>query len=189
VSRASPASSRVITAVLRDRGRLTLPDELRRELGLADGDTMILLRTERGLELLPAAVVPRDQLWSCTRTVQAALEEAAGPVSDGSGAVLITRRFRRRMDRLSEPQRKFCEAAIRRLREDPGARSLRIRPVPGSRGVLEARFGYRGRILHRRDGDALILLDVYGPREIARLERRASGWVGSVSQPRSTLDP
>jgi len=175
MSRSSPASSRVITAVLRDRGRLTIPEEFRRELGLADGDTLVLLRTERGLELLPAAVVPRDQLWTCAQTVQASLAEAAGLVRDGSNAVLTTRRFRRRMDRLPARQREFCETAIRRLREDPGARSLRIRPVPGSWGVLEARFGYRGRILHRRHGDALVLLDVYGPREIARLERRAIG--------------
>ncbi len=177
------AADEVMTAVLRDRGRLTLPEELRRRLGLADGDTLILVGSERGVELLPAAVVPRDQLWTCAQTVQAALAESEGLVPDGSDSVLTTRRFRHRLDRLPPRQKELCRTAIRRLRRNPAARSLRTRPVPGSWGVLEARFGYRGRILHRWDEDALVLLDVYGPREIAHLERRTRARAVDVPEP------
>ncbi len=48
------------------RGRVTLPEEVRRELGLKEGESSLVLidRTEHGtFELLPAEVVPRDQLW------------------------------------------------------------------------------------------------------------------------------
>ena len=48
------------------RGRNTLPEEVRRHLGIGDDDTtlVILEKTERGTyELVPAALVPKDQLW------------------------------------------------------------------------------------------------------------------------------
>jgi bifunctional DNA-binding transcriptional regulator/antitoxin component of YhaV-PrlF toxin-antitoxin module len=48
------------------RGRGTFPEEVRRELGLDsdDGNLVILEKTERGTyELVPATLVPKDQLW------------------------------------------------------------------------------------------------------------------------------
>ena len=46
------------------KGRATLPEEVRASLGLRPGDFVLLERTERGTyELVPAALVPRDQLW------------------------------------------------------------------------------------------------------------------------------
>lgn len=220
MTRSRPPTARVATAVLRDRGRLTLPEDVRRSLGLADGDTLLLLATERGIEMVPASVVPRDQLWTCVRRVRAGLAESArqadagllafggagptGPspavpdadllvaddVAPGCESVVLTERFRRRFERLTPRQRDLCRASLRRLRRDPGARSLRTRAVPGSEGVLESRFAYRGRILHRSEGGVRILLDVYGPREIASLERRAATGVDrEPPEPESTPDP
>jgi bifunctional DNA-binding transcriptional regulator/antitoxin component of YhaV-PrlF toxin-antitoxin module len=41
-----------------------LPEEVRSALDLEPGDFVLLERTERGTyELVPAALVPRDQLW------------------------------------------------------------------------------------------------------------------------------
>ena len=46
------------------KGRATLPEEVRASLGLGPGDFVLLERTDRGTyELVPAALVPRDQLW------------------------------------------------------------------------------------------------------------------------------
>lgn len=48
------------------RGRNTLPEEVRRDLGLGeeDGSLVILEKTGHGTyELIPAALVPKDQLW------------------------------------------------------------------------------------------------------------------------------
>lgn len=48
------------------RGRNTLPEEVRRDLGIGKEDTtlVILEKTDRGTyELVPASLVPKDQLW------------------------------------------------------------------------------------------------------------------------------
>ena len=48
------------------RGRSTLPEEVRRDLGIGDEDAtlVILEKTDRGTyELVPASLVPKDQLW------------------------------------------------------------------------------------------------------------------------------
>jgi len=46
------------------KGRATLPEEVRQALGVAEGDFVLLEKTERGTyELVPASLVPKDQLW------------------------------------------------------------------------------------------------------------------------------
>jgi bifunctional DNA-binding transcriptional regulator/antitoxin component of YhaV-PrlF toxin-antitoxin module len=46
------------------KGRTTFPEEVRQALGVAAGDFILLERTERGtFELVPATLVPNDQLW------------------------------------------------------------------------------------------------------------------------------
>lgn len=49
---------------LDEEGRAILPDEVRQALGVGAGDFILLERTDRGtFELIPAALIPRDQLW------------------------------------------------------------------------------------------------------------------------------
>lgn len=46
------------------KGRATLPEEVRESLGVGEGDFVLLEKTKRGTyELVPASLVPRDQLW------------------------------------------------------------------------------------------------------------------------------
>lgn len=46
------------------KGRVTLPEDVRAALGIGAGDFIILERNGRGaFELVPAALVPKDQLW------------------------------------------------------------------------------------------------------------------------------
>ena len=68
------------------RGRGTLPEEVRRDLGLDAEDTnlVILEKTERGTyELVPAALVPRDQLWFHDPEIQARVAEAETDFREG----------------------------------------------------------------------------------------------------------
>jgi AbrB family looped-hinge helix DNA binding protein len=46
------------------KGRTTLPEEVRLALGVEAGDLILLERTDKGtFELIPATLVPKDQLW------------------------------------------------------------------------------------------------------------------------------
>ena len=63
---------------LDQKGRATLPEEVRDALGLRGGDLLLLERTERGtFELVPAALVPRDQLWFHHPAMQKRVRQAA----------------------------------------------------------------------------------------------------------------
>ena len=47
-----------------EKGRTTIPQEMRRRLGLNENSLMRVDRSEDGsFELVPSAVIPNDQLW------------------------------------------------------------------------------------------------------------------------------
>ncbi len=59
------------------KGRTTLPEEVREALGVGAGDFILLERTEKGtFELVPATLVPNDQLWFHHPEMQARLTRA-----------------------------------------------------------------------------------------------------------------
>jgi len=73
-----------IFLTLDKKGRATLPEEVRAELGVAGGDFVLLERTGRNtFELVPAALVPRDQLWFHHPEVQRRIASAERDVEDG----------------------------------------------------------------------------------------------------------
>lgn len=66
------------------KGRATLPEEVRSALGLKAGDLVLLERTDRGtFELVPAALIPRDQLWFHHPEMQARLSRAEADLANG----------------------------------------------------------------------------------------------------------
>jgi bifunctional DNA-binding transcriptional regulator/antitoxin component of YhaV-PrlF toxin-antitoxin module len=68
------------------RGRGTLPEQVRRDLGLKGGDEDIVLfeKTPHGTyELVPAALIPMDQRWFHHPDIQARLEEAEADFREG----------------------------------------------------------------------------------------------------------
>jgi AbrB family looped-hinge helix DNA binding protein len=72
------------------KGRATLPEEVRASLGLRPGDFLLLERTERGTyELVPAALVPRDQLWFHHPEMQRRIRKAEADI--GAGRTKVTR--------------------------------------------------------------------------------------------------
>lgn len=69
---------------LDQKGRTTLPEEVRTALGVDAGDLILLERTERGtFELVPATLVPNDQLWFHHPDVQARIAQAESDFSAG----------------------------------------------------------------------------------------------------------
>ena len=70
------------------KGRATLPEVVRASLGLRPGDFVLLERTERGTyELVPAALVPRDQLWFHHPEMQRRIRKAETDVAEGRTTV------------------------------------------------------------------------------------------------------
>jgi AbrB family looped-hinge helix DNA binding protein len=70
------------------KGRATLPEEVRASLGLRSGDFVLLERTERGTyELVPAALVPRDQLWFHHPEMQRRIRKAEADLVEGRRTV------------------------------------------------------------------------------------------------------
>jgi AbrB family looped-hinge helix DNA binding protein len=66
------------------KGRATLPEEVRASPGLRSGDFVILERTERGTyELVPAALVPRDQRWFHHPDMQERIRKAEADPAEG----------------------------------------------------------------------------------------------------------
>ena len=66
------------------KGRATLPEAVRTSLGLRPGDFVLLERTERGTyELVPAALVPKDQLWFHHPDMQRRIRRAEADVAEG----------------------------------------------------------------------------------------------------------
>ena len=66
------------------KGRATLPEEVRSDLGVQSGDLVLLERTQRGTwELVPAHLVPRDQLWFHHPQMQARIAQAEADFAKG----------------------------------------------------------------------------------------------------------
>src|SRR3954453_22111365 len=75
------------------RGRATFPEEVRRALGIGatDSNLVILEKTERRtFEVVPAVLVPRDQLWFHHPEMQARIAEAEADFREGRFTVTDT---------------------------------------------------------------------------------------------------
>ena len=73
-----------------DKGRLTLPEEVRSNLGVGKGDLLVYERTERGYEIMPAALIPADQKWFYHPEMQERIAAAERGIAAGEGTVVTT---------------------------------------------------------------------------------------------------
>lgn len=72
---------------LDSKGRTTIPEEVRSALGVEAGDLVLLERTVRGtFELVPASLVPTDQLWFHHPEMQERVRRAEASISSGAAA-------------------------------------------------------------------------------------------------------
>lgn len=66
------------------KGRTTLPQSLRRELGLREGTHIRVERSDAGtIELVPTAMIPQDQLWFHTKEIQSRIARAEDDFRSG----------------------------------------------------------------------------------------------------------
>lgn len=73
------------------KGRATLPEEVRRGLGIRGGDLLLLERTQFGTyELVPASLVPNDQLWFYHPEMQARVARAEADFAAGRSTTTRT---------------------------------------------------------------------------------------------------
>jgi len=177
-----------LTAVIRARGRLTLPEPARQHLSLTEGDRVLVVVGPRTLELIPAEIVDRDGLWSMAVTVRNRIDSAEDDVSSGRvvgldnprslgkaiDSLLLTREFARSYSRLRQSARAHCDRALKRLLKKPASPGVRLRPLLTPAGYHELRVGYSDRAILRIEGSVAILIDVLSFNEIARLNARAA---------------
>ncbi len=94
-------NERSLTAVVTDRGRITLPARARRRLGIEPGDELVVVVRETSLELIPLEQVAGDSLWLLTRRVRAGIEDAEDDLdADRVAAIRSARSVRRAVDGL-----------------------------------------------------------------------------------------
>ena len=78
----TPVSNVAIT--VGNKGRVTIPDGIRERLGLEEGDVVRMVVTEHNtLEIIPAEVVPRDQLWFSHPAIQERVARALEDIEAG----------------------------------------------------------------------------------------------------------
>ena len=177
-----------LTAVIRARGRITLPEPARQHLSLTEGDRVLVVVGPGTLELIPAEIVDRDGLWSMAGSVRSRIESAEDDVSSGRvvsldkprslgkaiDSLLLTREFARSYRRLRQPARARCDRSLTRLLKTPSSPGVRMRPLLSPAGYHELRVGYSDRAVLRIEGSVAILIDVLSFNEIARLNARAA---------------
>lgn len=77
-------TSPILYLTLDKKGRTTLPEEVRRSLGIREGDFLLLERTDRGtFEIVPASLTPNDQLWFHHPAIRARVEKAEDDFAAG----------------------------------------------------------------------------------------------------------
>jgi AbrB family looped-hinge helix DNA binding protein len=78
-----PVDDQVGRVVIRGRGQVTLPADVRLQLGLKEGDDLLITVEDGRVVLTPATLVPRDQGWYWTHRWQAGERAADEDLANG----------------------------------------------------------------------------------------------------------
>lgn len=81
------------TLAIRRKGIVTIPEAIREELDLHEGDHLVATVEDGRLILIPASVIPDDQAWFWTPEWQAREAEADQEIADGGGPVMSADEF------------------------------------------------------------------------------------------------
>ena len=83
----------LITLAIRRKGIVTIPEAIRQELDLHEGDHLVATVEDGRLVLIPASVIPDDQAWFWTSEWQAKEGEAEQEIADGGGTIMSAEEF------------------------------------------------------------------------------------------------
>ena len=73
-----------VSIIVGDKGRVTLPESVRKHLGIEKGDELgVELSANGTAELVPLALIPRDQVWFAHSKMQERISEALGDIRAG----------------------------------------------------------------------------------------------------------
>ena len=73
-----------VSIVVGDKGRVTLPESVRKHLGVEEGDKLgVELSANGTAELVPLALIPRDQVWFAHSEMQERISEALSDIRAG----------------------------------------------------------------------------------------------------------
>ncbi len=81
------------TLAIRRKGIVTIPEAIREELDLHEGDHLVATIEDGRLVLIPASVIPDDQAWFWTPEWQAKEAEADREIAEGGGTVTSAEEF------------------------------------------------------------------------------------------------
>src|SRR5260370_15834373 len=81
------------TLAIRLKGIVTIPEAIREELDLHEGDHLVATVEDGRLVLIPASIIPDDQAWFWTPEWQAKEAEADQEIADGGGPVMSADEF------------------------------------------------------------------------------------------------
>lgn len=81
------------TLAVRRKGIVTIPETIREELDLREGDHLVATVEDGRLVLIPASVIPDDQAWFWTAEWQSKEAEADQEIADGGGPVMSDEEF------------------------------------------------------------------------------------------------
>ncbi|MDQ3673389.1 MAG: AbrB/MazE/SpoVT family DNA-binding domain-containing protein [Gemmatimonadota bacterium] len=93
-----------VSVVVGDKGRVTLPESVRRHLGIEEGDELgIELSANGTAELVPLALIPKDQIWFAHSEMQARISEALKDIRAGRTTRVSSKsEVRSHLDRLTK---------------------------------------------------------------------------------------
>lgn len=77
----------LLSAPLRRKGVVTIPQQVREQLDLHEGDNLLVTVEDGRIVLTPAALIRRDQAWFWTPEWQAKEREADEEILTSGGAV------------------------------------------------------------------------------------------------------
>lgn len=87
------------------KGRATLPEEVRAELRVGAGDLILLEKTSRGtFELVPAELVPREDLWHFNPEFRERLLQADAELKTGKGRRVPGAKFLELLEGWQQPK-------------------------------------------------------------------------------------